>query len=215
MYSKVIDDICRNLQISVAFLGAGNGSTVFFESTINANFSSLTEAREFDDTRRKYLREWHPEAVFIIDRWDERCKTPREFDVKLKAFLREVSPLSKRVIFVAQVPVHQGGDDVNLREIVTSRMGRGKELPHLRPDLNDELRKQVAVTAESLVTDFRNLRVLRADVPFYLKDGSIRYAEGRNFFYADDDHLTDAGSEAIRGLFQEAVEEAHTGAPSI
>jgi hypothetical protein len=52
------------------------------------------------------------------------------------------------------------------------------------------------------------VHVLRADLPFYNKDGSIRYAAGRTFFYADDNHLSDAGSELVRPLFQSAITES-------
>ena len=36
------------------------------------------------------------------------------------------------------------------------------------------------------------------DDAFTLPDGSVRYAEGRRFFYADDDHLAQAGAEEAR-----------------
>jgi len=47
MYSKLIDDICRNMGISVAFLGV-DATPVFFDATVNFNFASPLEAREFD-----------------------------------------------------------------------------------------------------------------------------------------------------------------------
>ena len=57
--------------------------------------------------------------------------------------------------------------------------------------------------------DISNLRVLRADLPFYKEEGSILYAAERGFFYADCDHLTNLGAEEIRWLFQKAITEAH------
>ena len=211
MYSKLIDDICREMGLSVAFLGVDEGAPAFFETTINPSFSSPREAREFDEARRKWLREWRPEAVFAIDRWDIRSE---DFEVKLRAFLRDVSPLAGRVIFVAQVPVAAGGDQINLRELITYRMGKVKGLPRLNPDSREHLRKQAAATAETAMADFQNLRVLRADLSFYQEDGSIRYASGRSFLYADNDHLSQAGAEMVRGLIRGAIVEAHTVATS-
>ena len=210
MYSKLIDSICLKLGISVSFLGRNGGVSPFLDAQDNSRFLPQPEALEFEEARRRFLREWRPKAVFVIDRWDNQVDA-QAFETKLRSFLVEVGPLVGRVIFVSQVPVHQGGDEVNLREIVTVRMGTSKSLPRLDPDLKEEFRRRVATRAESLAASFDNLRVLRADTPFYQDDGSIRYAAGRKFFYADDDHLSDAGTEVVRALFERAIIEAHPG----
>ncbi len=207
MYSKVIDEICRDAGIPVAFLGADAGTPAFFEARTRPSFSSRTEADEFDEARRKYLRQWHPEVLFVIDRWDGVAASGNGFHEKLRSFLHEVSPLAKKVVFVTQVPVHRGGDHVNLREWVNTKR-HGEDLPRLLPDAKDNLRRAIAFVAERATADFPNLEVLRADREFYREDGSIRYASGRTFFYADDDHLSDAGSELVRPLLQKAVAEA-------
>jgi hypothetical protein len=64
------------------------------------------------------------------------------------------------------------------------------------------------------MADFPNLRVLRADLPFHEQDGSVRYAAGRRFFFVDDNHLSAAGAEEAREMFQLAIAEAHRDAPS-
>ncbi len=213
MYSMLIDNICRKLGVSVSFLGVDGGSPAFLEAKANSKFSTQLEADEFDEARRRFLREWRPKAAFVIDRWDVQPDA-KVFETKFRSFLGEVGPWVGRVIFVAQVPVHQVGDEVNLREIVALRMDKSRSLPRLDPDPKDALRRQVAARAESLVAIFDNLRVLRADTPFYQSDGSIRYADGRSFFYADDDHLSDAGSEVVRALFERAIIEARSGRTS-
>lgn len=214
MYSRLIDDLCREQNLSVAFLGMDYGTPAFFESSMNPNFSSSLEAKEFDEARRKWLREWRPEAVLIIDRWDFRVENKQSFDVKLRSFLQEVGPVAGRIIFVCQAPVVKLGDEINLREFVTSRMSAGPDLPRLNPDSNEGARKLAVATAEAALADFPNLRVLRADLPFYQPDGTIRYASGKSFFYADNNHLTDAGTEVVRGLFETAIAEAHSGVPA-
>jgi lysophospholipase L1-like esterase len=40
---------------------------------------------------------------------------------------------------------------------------------------------------------------------FYQEDGSVRYAEGRRFFYTDDDHLNDTGAAEISDLLQQSL----------
>ena len=210
MYSRLIDDICREMGLSVAFLGR-DGTSAFFTSTINTKFSTPLEAHEFYEAEKKWLRKWRPEAVLVIDRWDRRALTPQEFDKELRSFLVELSPLAGRVLFVTQVPVTQWGKQFNLRESVTARMKNGNLLPRIDPDQYDPLRKQVVAIAEAATADFPTLRVLRADIPFYREDKSIRYESGRAFYYADNDHLTDIGSEVVHDLFQREIAEAHSG----
>jgi hypothetical protein len=49
---------------------------------------------------------------------------------------------------------------------------------------------------------FPNVRILDAGTRFEQSDGSVRYAEGRRFFYTDDDHLNDTGAEEVADLFR-------------
>lgn len=209
MYSRIIDDICREMGLSVAFLGIDQ-TPAFFTATVNEIFPSHREAHEFDEARRRWLKKWQPEAVLIIERWDALVGTSKSFDEKLRSFLREVSPLAGRVLFVAQVPVAKWGKEFNLRELMIWRMRSESDFPRLDPDRNERVRKQAVAVAEAVAADFHNLRVLRADLPFYREDGSIRWASERSFFYADGDHLTDAGAEVVRRLFQSAIAEAHS-----
>jgi peptidoglycan/LPS O-acetylase OafA/YrhL len=208
MYSKLIDDLCRKMDISVAFLGV-DSTPVFFDTTSNFNFSSPLEASEFDQAREKWLKEWHPNVVFLIDRWDGQFSGSKEFGKKLRSLLMEVSPMAKHVIFVSQVPAIGGNDQYNLRELVSWHMKHEDSLPLLYPDLNEPLRKQAVELANSDIASFPNLSVLRVDSPFYKEDGSIRYASGRAFFYADEDHLSEAGAEVVRGVFQSAIVETN------
>lgn len=209
MYSKLIDELCREMKMSVAFFGVDGGGPAFYETMVEPNFkgpfTSTLEAREFDETRRRYIRDWKPNIVFVIDRWDYLNSTTRDIEIRLKGFMDEVATTVGRIVFVTQVPVHRGGDQVNLREIVSARMGDGNKMPRLSPDSKDQFRRQLATKVESLKAEYHNLYVLRADLAFYHKDGSIRYAEGRKFFYADDDHLSDYGSEVVRDLFQNSL----------
>jgi peptidoglycan/LPS O-acetylase OafA/YrhL len=213
MYSRMIDSICQNLGVSVSFLGVDGGARAFFENLPSSRFKTEFEAREFDEYRQKFLRDWNPKVVFVIDRWDsimigKELVNVNQLEIKLRNFLEKVSPLVGLVVFVTQVPVHQVGEEVNLREIVTYSMQRKNSFPALYPDYRDNFRNDIKNRAESLVSSFNNLRILKADELFYEKSGGIRYFSDKNFFYADDDHLSDAGSEVVRSLFEEVIVEA-------
>lgn len=211
MYARVIDEICREKGVSVAFLCADQGTPAFFESTVNPNFPTAPEAREFDETRKRWLKEWRPDAVFVIDRWDARDREG-DFDGRLRNFLREASPWAGRLFFVSQIPVLRVGADVNLRGLVSWRLRAEKSLPRLEADANENLRRRIDATVQDAAKEFPNLSVLPVDQRFRRDDGSVRYAEGRRFFYADDNHLTDVGSEQVRELFQKAIDDARAAA---
>ena len=215
MYSRLIDSVCQGLGLPVAFLGM-NGVPVFFRATVNPYYLTSSEAAEFDEARRHWLQTWHPEAVFVIDRWDSFGESDGSFDDRLRSFLREVSPLTKTVFFVAQIPVTAtGGDAVNIRELMAWRMRYSKSGPRIFPDSNETKRRSAVATAKAAMAEFPNLRVLRPDLAFYEKDGSIRWISGRTVYYADDDHLADAGADVVRGLFENAIAKATLTAPAV
>lgn len=206
MYSRLIDDICRELKLSVAFLGVDQ--TPVFKAFANGIFRTAQEAQEFDAARKTWLQKWRPQAVFLIDRWDNHMGPKEDFDGELRSFLSEISPLTGRILFVAQVPVAITGELVNLREFVSWRSHWGNDWPRIQPDQNDGLRQKANAVAEAAMLQFPKVMVLRPDRLFYESDGSIRWASGRTFYYADDDHLSDAGTEVVRSLFLSALRDA-------
>jgi len=209
MYSSLIDRISRRLGVSVAFLCVD--STPALRAVVNESFPTVSDATQFDEARRHWLQTWRPRAVFVIDRWDLRVADNRvPFDHELRAFLSEVSPLAGTIFFVAQVPAIDNSRfaSLNLREWAAWRMGAGSTLPQLFPDGNETQRKLAFAAFEAEKVYFPNLRVLRPDMAFYRGDGSIRWTSGRTVYYADADHLSEAGAEVVGGLFESAIAQA-------
>ena len=212
MYSHVIDEIARAEGVSVAFLGMP-ATPPFFATAVDRNFRTVAEARGFDETRKDWIRRWHPDVVFVIDRWDRRV-WERSFGDAFDAFLREVAPISGRIVFLAQPPVLQWSDKFNLREFVVSR-GRGSgALPPFHVDKMDAVRRSITSDAERALSRYPTLRVLRPDTLFAGPDGSVRYASGRAFYYLDDDHLTEAGAQQVRPMLHAALRDALNPTPT-
>lgn len=204
-FSRVIDEICRTKSLPVAFLGA-TGTSPFFDSKTTVSFPTPAEALEFNELRRKWIREWRPSIVFIADRWDLHPGGRDVFDRNLRAFLREIDPFVEQVVFIAQIPVLDVPQGINPKEFVLWRRQRiGAEHTPLRPNSHDAWRRETTAVAEAAAEDLKKLRVLRADLEFLNPDGSVRYAVGRDFLYADDDHLLDAGGEILRRRFEAAL----------
>jgi hypothetical protein len=94
---------------------------------------------------------------------------------------------------------------MNLRELVTLRLRVKGALPIIPPDKNEAFRRSVIQEFKNLAQTHPKVQLVRADLPFYLQDGSIRYSSGRIFYYIDDDHLSQAGTELLRETCHRAI----------
>ena len=204
MYGRLIDDICRQLGLSVAFLSADETS-VFFPAAVNERLPTLALTRSFDAARKKWISEWNPDAVLVIDRWDEYAGKPAEFSQKLHALFGELAPHTRNVIVFSQVPALRLGENVNLREYVTWHLRTVGRFPTIAPDPKEAIRQSSIATIGDVARDFPNVQLLRVDQPFYTEDGSVSYSSGRSFLYADDDHLSEAGAEWVREICERAI----------
>jgi len=200
MYSKLIDDLCRERRVPVAFLSAGNGIPALFVNEGSPLFPGRDDGAAFDEARRRWLREWRPETLWVIDRWD--AWSGKDLERDLRAFLEEVCPLAQTVILVTQVPVLRVGENENIRGWVHWRRGTDESMPRILPDARDPYRRESVRILQRLQERFPNLRIVDSASRFYREDGSVRYAEGRRFFYTDDDHLNDTGAAEISDLLQ-------------
>lgn len=197
MYGKVVDDACRELGLTVAFLCADGISPWFGNNDENA-FS-----KEFDEARRRSLRAWKPDVVMVFERWD--AAEPDTFARNLRSLADELLATSGRVVLVGQPPVLQVGENVNLREYVSWRAERDGRLPRLGPDAAESRRREVLATMEAFVRSRHGVGLLRVDDAFRHPDGTVKYSEGRRFFYADDDHLSQAGAEQVEERLARAI----------
>jgi len=200
MYSKLIDDLCRERRLPVSFLGAGNGIPALFLNTGSALFPDRQDGAAFDEARRRWLREWRPETLFVVDRWDAWADKDLERD--LATFLEEVSPWVGRVVLVTQVPVLRIGEKENLRAWVHWRRGGAEELPRISADAREPYRRKSEQILQRMAERFPKVRIVDSASRFRRDDGSVRYAEGRRFFYTDDDHLNDTGALEVADLFR-------------
>ena len=122
----------------------------------------------------------------------------------LRQLVGELSLHARHVICFSQVPVLPVGETINLREYVVWKMGSQRLVPPIAPDGKESFRRSTLTAIDAVARDFPKLQLLRVDQPFYADDGTVRYASGRTFFYADDNHLSDAGAEQLRTTFARA-----------
>ncbi len=205
MYGKTIDDLCRRHGVSVAFLCA-DATPPFFLETVNESFPSREDARSFDAARRERIRQWHPRAILVIDRWDRYADQLGTFEASLSGFLDEISPESECIFIFSQVPVMRIGSLFNPREFVNWRFQHDGVWPRMWPDRNEQARQQILAITDRVALGRSKVRHLRMDALFYEPDGSVRWKEGDSFLYADADHLSQAGAELTTPLLDQTIQ---------
>lgn len=199
MYGQVLEDLCLQAGKPVAFLCV-DGTPAFLEATQNASFPSRAEAQAFDEARLAWIRSWHPEAVVVVDRWDRYAGHPGRLRQRLEALLTALEPHTDKVVLVGQVPVLRVGEQLNLREFATWRMARSGAPPTCFPDLAEADRQILHGVIRTTVASRPKVRFLEVEGLFRMPDGSVRWREGNQVLFADDDHLSEAGARKVMPL---------------
>ncbi len=210
MYAALIDSLCRQRGLPVAFITV-DGASVFSSKMLRQGSESFPEpgmVQEFVAARRRWVQDWRPDAVFVIDRWDYYQADPSELERGLREVVAEFGANAGRLVVLSQVPVVRLGQKVNLREVAYWYHRNTGALPHLMPDVRQSFRDSSIVLIERVARELPKLQLVRVETPFLLPDGAVRYSAGREFFYVDDDHLTDAGAALTRSAIAAAIDSA-------
>lgn len=199
MYGATIDSICEEMGVSVAFLCAG--AEWLFAGKGDGEDAAFYEARD------RWISTWRPDVVIAVEKWDGHQAT-EEFQSEILEFVNALKEDAQAVVLVTQPPVLSFGNTVNPREYVSWYQRFNEGLPKIFPDDAEPTRQRLAQMFETMVATDPRLLVVRADLPFLDSDGSVRYAVGRTFFYANGDHLSDDGADVLRPQFADAVAKA-------
>ena len=208
MYASMIDSLCAELGLSVAFLCLDGGASPFFENRAGLNFDSDSLAAQFDQARLGWIQTWKPEILFVLDRWSLRASNAPDFDGKLREFLHRVAPFSRNQIFAAETPALGGIRDNNLLELIRWESRRSSEPVVFKADRQQSMRDQFAQVLERATPDFEGLRVLRPDLQLLMPQNRVHHLASRKLLYIDDNHLSNEGAELFRPLFRKAITDA-------
>jgi hypothetical protein len=198
MYAPTVDDVCRQLGVPCSFLCA-NGTSVFFDGSYSV---------EFDESRKSWLKQWHPDVVFLMSRWERQRGPLATLEVKVTKLIEEIEPHAGAIVVVTQVPAMSLGESINPREYVREQVVANGRFPKIMPDVNEPFRRSMIPMFQRIAAKHPKVRLVRADEKFHEEDGSVRYASGRSFYYADDGHLTDCGAAILREEFFHIIADA-------
>lgn len=212
MYAATIDSLCRERALPVAFLTVDGAAAL--TSTLRrdggACFPAHGMLQDFVETRRVSMRAWQPDVVLVIDRWDRYQPEPRHFAAALEEFTQEFGPSTRALVYVSQVPVVRVGERSNLREIAAWYHRLTGNFPELSADSRQGFRDSTVALFAEQARVHPGVQLLALDDLFRDASGGVKYVEGREFLYLDDDHLTQAGAWSARSRFA-AVLDASTG----
>jgi hypothetical protein len=211
MYAGVIDRVCMKRGVPAAFFNKFAEPPFVLTSPLLPK-ERIKAIKEFGEYRMRFLKEWRPDVLFLIERWDRwyvwNKGNTAPFEQQFETFLEEMRPLGTKVIFVTQAPVSPVGDRMNFRALASFLQKSDGRLPVFYPEAwAVPAHASIHAAAERVAAKNPNLLIIRPHLLFLNANGSLRYADGRKFFYLDDDHLTDAGAEEALPLFEKVVAE--------
>ena len=99
MWSDVIDNICKELGLTVSFYAA-NGTSPFVKLPLKASMGNLFFTAEekylYDSKRLDFIREWKPKIVIIVAKWAniEDIKGHRGLGAIYRRYRLQDNPLS-------------------------------------------------------------------------------------------------------------------------
>lgn len=196
MYAPTVDAICRDKNIPAAFY-CGEGWFIW------CNMPGKTTPA-FQQKRLEWLRDWRPKTLLLADEWQHYGE--EELLGHLSELLEETRSFQTRIIFVGQIPTLKFGENENLRSLVTFLSREEKTLPSIGQNAERKTqRMRTNVAVEKLAKNNPRLQVITMDELFLKPDGTVHYAEGRVFFYADDNHLCETGAQHVRPLLENSI----------
>lgn len=201
MYAHQVDMICRDLGVSVSFLSADSRPAMPAEKM-------KKQAEAFYQAQVRWLGQWKPDLIILVDRWDMRAQDMKLFAAGIDHYLTDLESFSPHIALFTQVPVLSMGEDINLREYVSWYEKKNSRLPTIRPDDAENIRQATVSVFESEAEKHPGLQIIRADQVFYNADQSVKYSAGSQFFYADDDHLSEAGASLISQSIRDVIASA-------
>lgn len=200
MFFPAVKKAADSNRLSLAFYGADGGTCPFFVSDTDTSLSGKgwnPEQRvEFDDCRRRFLARYEPSTILVCGRWEYYLQLfgEQKFGSKLEELVR-AAPAS-RFIFVGQPPVLPFGSE----GFTAGRL----DYPLLRGFKEDAEISTSRTRAHSLLNSFCNeyptCEFVSTEEIFEGTLG-IRFRDGVELYYKDDDHLSVSGALQCVGVF--------------
>jgi peptidoglycan/LPS O-acetylase OafA/YrhL len=210
MWAGVVDNICRDLKITVSFYAA-DGETPFVRmpvtrETRTKGFSFSKEERYLYDSKRlQYLAKWRPRLVILVARWAELKGKTKPDDL-----IRFIGEQGSQVLFIDSPPELSIGDTNALRFVASSSVSPGiGDLQFVKNSGRrnyDEGRELLT----HLCREYPFCGIVSIADLFCDRGSGVCIREGFDVLYIDDHHLSLAGALRCQNAIRRSIEEALT-----
>lgn len=215
MYYPMLLEICRDREKTLTSFAADGGTWPFFvvpgtdpseyyAKTSNSGGWTPERRLEFDTIRRDFIQKHSPKLVIICGRWDFYFN---ELGIdRFESYVKDVLsflPGDCRFLILGQPPMLPFGSGGFTSGVL--------DIPVLRAFTEDPA---VSVRRHSAHTVLARLAAESSRGEFVFVDGvfetarGIRFLDGAEILYRDDDHLNTAGAFKCRGLVEAAFNQA-------
>ncbi|RYD70861.1 MAG: SGNH/GDSL hydrolase family protein [Verrucomicrobiaceae bacterium] len=207
MWSRTIDEICRDLRTTVSFFGMDGGASPLLnlrEGDQGTGILTPPQRAEFDRARILNLQKWKPPVVIIAARWDQYPEKQAEFEEML-AFLKT---LGSQVILIEQPPVLPFGDRNALHMAALMKWHRAESVTARKslPMANFAQWKRGKVMLASLADRFDFCTLVSLTDDLVDRDQRTLFQRGGEVLYIDDDHFSEAGCALFQTRLSDAIE---------
>ncbi len=203
MWAKVIDEICEDLKVSVAFNGM-IATNPFFSIPLNEqpmHTDSFTSKQKylFDKAIFEKIHEWKPSLVIIVTRWG---LTPMW---QVHDLIKYIGEQGGEVLLIEQPPELYIGNNNTSQYFAFLGMkpddGKKQYLRIGNVDKYEQGRKLVREIAKS----YPHCHLFELTSDYLSNDGKALVMEGSRILYYDDDHLSHQGATKVKARLKDAI----------
>lgn len=208
MWAPVLDELAKQLKKSITFYAA-DGTPTFFNIPVKNSgktvYFSAKQKQEYDFARLAYLDKWKPPIVFIAQSWSNLGSEESTHDlinhlgkIGSKVYIIEQPP----ELFFGQKSTPQFLSYYGLKPVANIQNTKSKQYVKY---LNTKAYQEGRNTIRNIASRCDYCEVIPV-ADMFIKDDEGLVLEGKNVLYIDDDHLSYAGANRVRGRMQSVLE---------
>ncbi len=207
MWATVLDEIAAELEKSITFYAA-DGTPTFFNIPVKHSGStvyfSAQEKLEYDTARLAYLNKWKPPIVIISQSWSNLESEESTVDL-----IKHLGEIGSKVYLIEQPPELFFGQKntpqflsyYGLKPVIEGVDNESKQYVKY---LNTEAYQQGRKTIRKIVAGCNYCELIPvADI--FIRSDQGWVLDGKDVLYIDDDHLSYAGANKVRGRMQKTL----------
>jgi len=207
MWARTIDEICEELDVSIAF-NTITGTSPFFEIPLDKNPSSSKrfsseEKFEFNSSVLEKLAEWKPALVVIGHRWQKTLKSK----IPKRDLIEFIGAFGGNVLLLEQPPLLAiGNTNTSMFFSYINLVPLKNESQYYETTGVDSVSMGRQMVTE-LALDYSHVDYFKVFDTFSKGSDKAWVMNGNTILYYDDDHLSHQGTLLLRDKLKTVIEK--------